>query len=1144
MKRIVKTILAVSICIMGIIFLISCGGDVNGEKSLLDFELSSDGNYYTITGIGKYTEPSLIIPSTYEGMPVSAIGKGAFSGNETITEVVIPKSITVIGAGAFQNIPNLTKVTFEENGKLEVIDDGAFERCHMLTSVKIPSSVTEIGANAFKECTTLSVVEIESIESWCGIKFENETSNPAYYSLALTLGEKVISNLVIPEGVSEIGDYTFSYNTAINTVSIPKSVAKIGKFESCINLVEIIYNAKNATCEASPFEKAGNATDKIKVIIGADVEVLPKEIFSNSAHITSLDMSGASALSEIGDKAFFNAENLESVTSIPTTVKKIGSNAFDGCKKIFTFEDGVYYIGTWAVSRTNGVPTNLTIREGTVGIASGVFYNCVSLQNLTLPASLKMIGVASFRDCPSLKTINLVENSSLTYVGDAGFYNCTSLSAVKIHSSKDWAKINFESKSANPLTQSSAVALYLDGQKVTELIVSDINEIGTYAFKDYLALTKVELNNVKKIGANAFENCNMITHISLSSEFDVTIEDNAFFNLKSLSEINYNIKSITVCETYNGVFYNAGKDNSYGIYFLVGEEVESISASLFKTKSSENSPKITTVQFSESGALKTVPSCFEGISTLKTVYIPEGFSSLDSCCFRGCTGISKISLPSTITEIGGSAFEGCSSLIQINLPEGLTKIGSGAFASTGIVSLEFPTTLKSIGASAFYKCANLSSINAFPSALAEIGDIAFYESAITGVITIPESVTSLGRGVFVRTKITEAHIPNTLISLGEQMFEGCSELTSVTVPDSITKIEANTFNGCSKLSQFTIPSRVTSIGASAFERCSSLTSIALPEGLTEIGNGAFKQCSKITELYLPSTLVTIGEEAFFYVKSITKIVVPKSVKAIGKGAFSHCSSLREMTLPFIGNSAELNKEFTYTETEKTYFGYIFGNGDVEGVKIEQFVRGGLNNESYEFTLPKNLSTLTVTSDHIPTYSLSDCSTIKTLKIQSEEINLARNSISYLESVVTIALEGKITEIAPATFSGCTSLTNITVTDNKIVKIGESAFADCASLVSLPLEILETIGNGAFSGCSSLKNINFPSSLKSIGALAFEGCSALESVTFALSDGWSVKNENDSFGIRLNLPSRNATYLIDSYKHYKWEREKTSDSSVS
>lgn len=746
------------------------------------------------------------------------------ANNITSVRVADSSALTSISHGAFGNLPNLKDISFGQDSKLKVLGNGVFEYCSSLTSIKIPSSVVEIGSGAFYECTSLSAVEIESIDAWCGIKLSNATSNPAYYSHALTLGGSVITSLVIPEGVSEIGDFTFSYNTALRSVSIPSSVTSIGKFEDCTSLCEIVYNAKNATCVSSPFERAGNASDKIKVIIGASTEVLPKEIFSNNAHITALDMSGASALTEIGEKAFSGAQNLEGVTSIPATVKKIGLSAFDDCEKILVFEDGVYYIGAWAVSRTNSVPVNLTLREGTVGIAQGVFYNCVSLQNLTLPASLKAIGVASFRSCPSLKVVNLVEGSSLVSVGAAAFWDCASLVRINIHSQNDWARINFEGSNANPLTKGSEVGLYLDGQKITELDISDIDEIGTYAFKDYTALTRVSLLVNKKIGANAFEGCTAITHLSLSSTSDIVIEDNAFFNLKTLSTLDYDLKGVSVGDIYNGVFYKAGIDSVLGITVHVGKGVQSMSDSLFKTKSGDTAPNIRNVYFSKDGALKSVPSGFSGISSIQLVSIPEGFTSLGSRCFSGCTGISSITLPSTITEIGAGAFEG-SSLTQIILPEGLTKIGSSAFASTKITSIEFPTTLKVIGPNAFYKCVALSTVGAFPSALAEIGDLAFYESAITGAITIPKSVTSLGYGAFIRTKITEAHISGAVTNLGARIFEGCASLTAVELPEGIISLEGRAFNGCSSLKSITLPASLKSIGVGAFEGCSALESV-------------------------------------------------------------------------------------------------------------------------------------------------------------------------------------------------------------------------------------------------------------------------------------------------------------------------------
>jgi hypothetical protein len=311
----------------------------------------------------------------------------------------------------------------------------------------------------------------------------------------------------------------------------------------------------------------------------------------------------------------------------------------------------------------------------------------------------------------------------------------------------------------------------------------------------------------------------------------------------------------------------------------------------------------------------------------------------------------------------------------------------------------------------------------------------------------------------------------------------------------------------------------------------------LPEGLTEVGKGAFKLCSKIAELNLPSTLVTIGDESFAFLKLVTKIVVPKSVKTIGKGAFGGCSALRELTVPFIGSSADLNKEFTYTETDETYLGYIFGKIDPDGVKIQQFVRGGLHNSSYEFTLPKMFTSLTVTSDHIPTYSLSGCDTIQLITIECDKVDLAPNSITSLKELVIVDIKGTVSEIPSLTFSYCTKLQAVRISDNKITKIGSNAFSGCTALLLIPVsDTLETIGVDAFSGCASLTSITLPASLKSIGVGAFVNCSSLNSVTFTSSEGWSVSSEKETFSINPNLASRNATYLKDTYKDYAWTKQ--------
>lgn len=93
-------------------------------------------------------------------------------------------------------------------------------------------------------------------------------------------------------------------------------------------------------------------------------------------------------------------------------------------------------------------------------------------------------------------------------------------------------------------------------------------------------------------------------------------------------------------------------------------------------------------------------------------------------------------------------------------------------------------------------------------------------------------------------------IPNSVTSIGNGAFEGCSSLTSVTIGNSVTSIENYAFEGCSSLASVLIGNSVTAIGMEAFRGCSSLTSVTIPNSVTSIGTCAFEGCSRLETIYV------------------------------------------------------------------------------------------------------------------------------------------------------------------------------------------------------------------------------------------------------------------------------------------------------
>ena len=196
-----------------------------------------------------------------------SVGADLYLNNKLVTDLVIPDSVTTIGKYAFYN-------------------------CSNLTSVVIPDSVTTIGICAFSSCSSLTSVYITDIAAWCNISFGGVDANPLYCAKNLYLNNELITDLIIPEGVTEIKSCAFSSCDSLTSVVIGDSVTSIG------------YDA---------FRYCSSLTS---VVIGESVTA-------------------------IGNYAFDSCSSLTSVV-IPDSVTTIGDEAFWGCWSLTT----VYYKGT------------------------------------------------------------------------------------------------------------------------------------------------------------------------------------------------------------------------------------------------------------------------------------------------------------------------------------------------------------------------------------------------------------------------------------------------------------------------------------------------------------------------------------------------------------------------------------------------------------------------------------------------------------------------------------------------------------------------------------------------------------------------------------------------------------------------------
>ena len=280
-------------------------------------------------------------------------------------------------------------------------------------------------------------------------------------------------------------------------------------------------------------------------------------------------------------------------------------------------------------------------------------------------------------------------------------------------------------------------------------------------------------------------------------------------------------------------------------------------------------------------------------------------TSIGYQAFQNCTDLKSVTIPDSVTSIGNSAFYGCSGLTSIILGNGVTSISSSAFLKVGeiMVSENNPNYLSVDGnlytkdgkTLIHYAYTKTEKSFMIPDSVTSISDSAFYGCSSLTSIIIPNSVTSIGGSAFYGCSgLTSIIVPDGITSVGDYTFSGCSGLTSMTIPNGMTSIGNYAFLGCSGLTSIMIPDGVTSIGYGAFSGCSGLTRITIPDGVTNIGHSAFSGCSSLTRITIPDSVTSIDNYAFEGCSGLTSITIPDSIKSIGHYAFGECTNLTKL----------------------------------------------------------------------------------------------------------------------------------------------------------------------------------------------------------------------------------------------------------
>ena len=282
-------------------------------------------------------------------------------------------------------------------------------------------------------------------------------------------------------------------------------------------------------------------------------------------------------------------------------------------------------------------------------------------------------------------------------------------------------------------------------------------------------------------------------------------------------------------------------------------------------------------------------------TSLKTVIITGG-TSIGKGAFYNCRSLTSVTILDSVTSIGERAFYNCDSLTSVTIPDSVTSIGSSAFYNCNSLTSVYITDIA--------KWCGISFNSSYANPLAYAHNL-YLNGELVTELEIADSVTSIGNYAFYNCRsLTSVTIPDSVTSIGSYAFSRCTSLTSITVNTNnqhYKDIDGNLYSKDGKIliqyaigktdTSFTIPNSVTSIGDYAFYGCTSLTSITIGNSVESIGDYAFRDCSSLTSVTIPDSVTSIGNYTFYNCDSLKSVTIPDSVTSIGNYAFAHCSSL-------------------------------------------------------------------------------------------------------------------------------------------------------------------------------------------------------------------------------------------------------------
>lgn len=735
-----------------------------------------------------------------------------------------------------------------------------------------------------------------------------------------------------------------------------------------------------------------------------------------------------------------------------------------------------------------------------------------------------------------------IDGKAVTEIGETAFQNRIYLQSVSIPASV--TKINPKAflgaykvssisvDSANPAYKSDDNIIFTkDGTELVYFAATKSRTLTTYAVP----------SGVTKIGAYAFYSSSFVAADSTLNTVSfpeglVEIGDNAFYEQLALSSLTFPSSLKKIGEKAFMMF-----DSTVTMKINWAEGLEEIGDSAFSGVYLKGDLVLP-------NSIKVLGDyCLSRLNALETVVLPSSLESFGDAVFFQNYGIESI-------KFGGdnAKFKIANNILYSADGTKVHYVPANWSVKTGEDSLAFASGVTSLESHSISDVKFVTSI-VLPETLVEIKDRAFhYNSMFTGTLTIPDSVTTIGKEAFMNCGLRGVNFGSGVETIGEAAFYDCKKITSLTIPGSVKTIEKEAFMGTS-LTSLTLNEGVETIGDLAFyyfpssddegysTGSAALTSIVLPDSLKSLGSSAFStySTSAITSVTFGAGLTEFGH-APFGTAAITNLSLSEKAKAnfviddmtlysAGYEKVFYVSPAKNGTLSIHSGAKEILPYACYYA--KSITGLNLPDG-LETIGEAAFASSFKSGSNVVLSLPSSVKSIDKQAFYFANIALSSTTFAEGIESIGDSaftfVDIAYTTVDSQKTYDTLVLPRGLKSIGEEAFSSILTLGSLTLNEG-LTTIGERAFRNCniASSITLP-STLTSLGEGAFSERNQIKgfssdstayavendvimdasktrvygfatgsdatSISLPSTVRTIDSYAFSGASKLQSLT--------------------------------------------------